>query len=100
MLVVGDFNRNANDAASVGWLATSTGLFTTTSPDVPTHISAASTYDQIMLNPAYTTEYAGVHGVFKHDEQLFANDDAAASLATSDHRPVWIELQPGVADDD
>ncbi len=100
VLVVGDFNRNANDSASVGWLATNTGLFTTTSPDVPTHISATNTYDQIMLNPAYTTEYAGVHGVFKHDEQLFGNDDALASLAASDHRPVWVELQPGVADDD
>ena len=34
------------------------------------------------------------------DETFFGNDDDAASLACSDHRPVWISLAVPGADDD
>ena len=35
------------------------------------------------------TEYTGESGIDRFDEIHFGNDDAAASLAVSDHRPVW-----------
>ena len=99
VLVVGDFNRNANDA-SLTWLQTNAGIQTTTVSTVPTVITSTNTYDQIMLNPAFFTEYTGTHGVHAFDTAQFGGKTAAASLAVSDHRPVWIEVQPKAADDD
>ena len=37
----------------------------------------------------YVTEYLGSSGIDKFDETDFGNDDKAANLAVSDHRPVW-----------
>ncbi len=34
------------------------------------------------------------------DEAVFANDDDAASLAVSDHRPIWVTLFTELPDDD
>ena len=53
-----------------------------------------------MIHPDHTTEYAGQHGVVKFDEMMFDDDDSAAKIALSDHRPVWVELQVPAADDD
>jgi len=43
--------------------------------------------------PNHTTEYTGTHGVVKFDETVYGDDDAAAKIAGSNHRPVWIELR-------
>ena len=51
------------------------------------------------VRPLATTEYAGTHGVVLFDETVFGNDDDAAKLAGSDHRPVWIELSVTKDDD-
>jgi len=99
VVIVGDFNRNAGDEKSLGWLEEKTGLTDTTNGSVPTHISGTSTYDHILLHPRHTTEYSGKHGVVRFDETVFGNDDKAAKLAGSDHRPVWVELRV-TADDD
>ncbi|MHC4252667.1 MAG: endonuclease/exonuclease/phosphatase family protein [Planctomycetota bacterium] len=98
VLIVGDFNRNAGDAKSLGWLSEKIELTDTTDGTVPTHVSGTSTYDHILVHPSHTTEYTGTHGVVLFDETVFDNDDDAAKLAGSDHRPVWIEL--GVTTDD
>jgi len=100
VLICGDLNRKADDDESLGWLKRIAGLVTTTVPSVPTHISSNTTYDHIAIHPQHTTEYAGTHGVLAFDETMFGNDDAAANLALSDHRPVWIALTVPAADDD
>lgn len=100
VLICGDFNRKVSDDKSLGWLERTAGLVTTTLASVPTHISSNTTYDQIVIHPQHTTEYAGTHGVLAFDETMFADNDAAANEALSDHRPVWISLTVSAADDD
>ena len=64
-----------------------------------TTISQASLYDNIWL-PASTVEYSGRYGIDRFDQRVFGNDDDAASLAVSDHRPVWAVFEIGIGDDD
>jgi hypothetical protein len=66
----------------------------------PTVVKGTSTYDHILFQRQYVTEYAGVHGVEKFDETLFGNDDVRARTMVSDHRPVWIVLNVPERDDD
>ena len=56
--------------------------------EVPTSIKDRL-YDNIWFQSQFTKEYQGQFGVFKFDEDLYGNDDKAASLAVSDHRPLW-----------
>ena len=53
------------------------------------HIRDSSLYDNIFFQADYVTEYLGRSGIDKFDETDFGNDDKAANLAVSDHRPVW-----------
>ena len=53
------------------------------------HIRDSSLYDNIFFQTQYVTEYLGSSGIDKFDEMDFGNDDKAANLAVSDHRPVW-----------
>jgi hypothetical protein len=46
------------------------------------------------------TEYTGRHGVTRYDEAMLPGDDAAASKACSDHRPIWIRVRVPAMDDD
>lgn len=79
------------------WPGLLTPLFTGA---VRTTISDASLYDIIWLDPQYTSEYTGQSGVDRYDETAFAGDDRAASLAVSDHRPVWAVFRTDGPDDD
>jgi hypothetical protein len=72
----------------------------TTDPAPPTVVRGASTYDHILFERRYVTEYDGVHGVEAFDETLFGGDAARARTAVSDHRPVWIVLRVPERDDD
>jgi hypothetical protein len=56
------------------------------------HIRDSSLYDNIFFQSDYVSEYTGVFGIDRFDETDFANDDEAANLAVSDHRPVWAEF--------
>ena len=47
----------------------------------------------------YVMEYTGEHGIERFDEIDFGNDDEAANLAVSDHRPVWAKFYANVDDD-
>ncbi|MGA1826570.1 MAG: hypothetical protein ACMUIP_18100 [bacterium] len=44
-------------------------------------------------------EYTGNSGIDMFDEEMFGNDDRKASLAVSDHRPIWAEFRIDVDDD-
>jgi hypothetical protein len=96
VLLVGDFNVDVADRA---WeMAPWVGLVP---PDTMTTITDRSSYDNIWYNPAATTEVLlGTYEVFNFDEVLFGNDDAAARLAVSDHRPVSIRFSTAGPDDD
>ena len=89
VLLVGDFNRNPTDAQAysrIMAIPSMTRLF-----DLPqkSHIRDSSLYDNIFFQKNYVTEYLGSSGIDRFDETDFGNDDKAANLAVSDHRPVW-----------
>lgn len=99
LILVGDFNRNVGDVSFDGLLSVA-GVVRAEENPPSTHISGTSTYDQVFLDPGRTTEWSGGMQVHRFDEELFADDDAAASLACSDHRPVSIRLRLSGGDDD
>ena len=89
ILLLGDFNREPDDTnaySNLMALPSMTHLF-----DLPekSHISDSSLYDNIFFQKHAVTEYTGRAGIDKFDETDFGNDDTAANLAVSDHRPVW-----------
>ena len=100
VLLVGDFNRNPNDAETyspIMAISSMTRLF-----DLPqkSHIRDSSLYDNIFFQTDFVTEYLGISGIDKFDETDFGNDDKAANLAVSDHRPVWAVFGTNFEDDD
>ena len=89
VLLVGDFNREPDDNvayANLMALPSMTGLFKLPNKS---HIRDSSLYDNIFFQTQYVTEYLGSSGIDKFDETDFGNDDKAANLAVSDHRPIW-----------
>ena len=98
MILVGDFNRSIGDRAFDHLLGLP-GLIRANEDTGPTHISSMSTYDQVFLSTQTTSEWTGNWNTVRFDETLFADNDQAANLAASDHRPVWISLQASVDDD-
>ena len=48
----------------------------------------------------HVTEYLDRSGIDRFDETDFGNDDKAANLAVSDHRPVWAVFSITQDDDD
>ena len=97
VLLVGDFNRNPNDAEAyspIMAIPSMTRLF-----DLPqkSHIRDTSLYDNIFFQTDFVTEYLGISGIDKFDETDFGNDDKAA---VSDHRPVWAVFGTNLEDDD
>ena len=59
-----------------------------------------SLYDNFCFDPAFVSEYDGQNGVDDFDVTVFDNDDRAASLAVSDHRPIWAPFRTDGVDDD
>lgn len=99
LIVVGDFGRNASDE-SFDLLLSIPGMVRATEDTASTHVSSTSTYDQIFLSTDHTVEWVGIARTALFDEWYFDDDDAAASLACSDHRPVWVPLNVPGQDDD
>ncbi len=99
VLLGGDFNRDVGDESFAELLAIPS-MLDTTDPAPPTVVRGSSTYDHILFERRYVTEYDGVHGVEAFDETLFGGDAARARTAVSDHRPVWIVLRVPEQDDD
>jgi hypothetical protein len=95
IILLGDFNFPSDD---VGWQISFHQAIV--DPAIKTTITDTSSYDNIWINLNTTAEYKEFHEVFKFDEITFNNDDDAASLAVSDHRPVSIILSTNLPDDD
>ena len=100
VLLMGDFNQNVNAANSLTEILKLPTMIDTTSTSPPTVVDSANTYDHILFETQYVTEYTGTHGVTLFDEEVFHGDKTAAVKACSDHRPVWIQLKVPSEDDD
>ncbi len=94
-ILLGDFNFDADDS---GWQFTR--MVPVVASDVKTTITDTSSYDNFWIDPENSREYAGFLEVYRFDELLFGDDDRAASLAVSDHRPVAVLFATGLPDDD
>ena len=99
LILVGDFNRIVGDSSFEPLIALP-GVLRANEDTGPTKIRSSSTYDQIFLSVQSTREWTGEWETYNFDEELFDNDDVAANLAVSDHRPVWISLYASEDDDD
>ena len=104
LILVGDFNRNLGDVAFDDLMAID-GMFCvnlepTKGDRLVTVVAGKSSYDQIFIDTDHTREWTGEYDVLDFDVTDFDDDDDAAKLAVSDHRPVLISLAlPGEDDD-
>ena len=89
VLLVGDFNRNPNDAESYSRIMAIPSMTRLFELPQKSHIRDSSLYDNIYFQADAVTEYLGRCGIDRFDETDFGNDDKAANLAVSDHRPIW-----------
>ena len=99
VILLGDFNLPPEDAAFADLKAILEPLITGTRYTTISE-NAMSLYDNIWFDPAFVSEYDGQNGVDDFDVTVFDNDDKAASLAVSDHRPVWATFRMDGVDDD
>lgn len=89
VLLVGDFNREPSDTHAYRPLMALPSMTHLFRLPQKSHIRDSSLYDNIFFQTDSVTEYTGRSGIDTYDETDFGNDDAAANLAVSDHRPVW-----------
>ena len=99
VILVGDFNFPPTDQGWTNLKAIPTMTWLVNPPEKTT-ISDASLYDNFWFQSQYVTEYADSFDIYVFDEDVFGNDDQAASLAVSDHRPVWAVFRTDMQDDD
>ena len=99
VILLGDFNRNPDDQSAYGHLLSIRSMRHLFQLPQKSHIKDTSLYDNIFFQTHHVTEYTGASGIERFDETHFGNDDAAASLAVSDHRPVWGTFRTDVDDD-
>ena len=100
VILLGDFNRNPDDQSAYGPLLSIRSMGHLFQLPQKSHIKDTSLYDNIFFQTRHVTEYTGDSGIERFDETHFGNNDAAASLAVSDHRPVWGTFRIDVDDDD
>ena len=89
VILLGDFNRNPDDQSAYDPLLSIPSMEHLFQLPEKSHIKDSSLYDNIFFQTDHVTEYTGDSGIERFDETHFGNDDAAVSLAVSDHRPVW-----------
>ena len=99
VLLVGDFNRDPNDTEAYSRIMAIPSMTRLFELPQKSHIRDSSLYDNIFFQTDYVTEYLGSSGIDKFDETDFGNDDQAANLAVSDHRPVWAVFGIEIDDD-
>ena len=93
VILVGDFNREPDDTTAYSNLMALPSMTRVFQLPHKSHIRDSSLYDNIFFQTKYVTEFLGIFGIDKFDETDFGNDDVAANLAVSDHRPVWAEFR-------
>ena len=96
VIVLGDFNEmrssgNLGLFENEGWVRLN---------QEPTNLGSSEVFDNILIDPTHTREFAGSVGVVKFDQALFANDHKRAADEVSDHRPVWADFSTVMGDDD
>ena len=89
VILMGDFNRNPDDLEAYAPLFDIPFMEHLFNLPMKSHIRDTSLYDNILFQTHHVREFTGAGGINRFDERLFGNDDKAASLAVSDHRPVW-----------
>ena len=89
ILLVGDFNREPDDLLAYTPLLSLPSMTHLFQSPQKSHIGDSSLYDNIFFQKVHVTEWVGKSGIDKFDETDFGNNDSAANLAVSDHRPVW-----------
>ena len=99
VLLVGDFNRNPNDAESYSRIMAIPSMIRLFELPQKSHIRDSSLYDNIFFQMDAVTEYLNRSGIDRFDETDFGNNDKAANLAVSDHRPVWAVFSMEIDDD-
>ena len=99
VLMVGDFNQNPNDAESYSRIMAIPSMIRLFELPQKSHIRDSSLYDNIFFQKNNVKEYLDRSGIDRFDETDFGNDDKAANLAVSDHRPVWAVFST-IRDDD
>ena len=99
VILLGDFNRNPDDQLAYRPLLSIPSMRHMFQLPQKSHIKDTSLYDNIFFQTNYVTEYTGDSGIERFDETLFRNNDKAASLAVSDHRPVWGIFRMDIDDD-
>ena len=99
VILLGDFNRNPDDQSAYRQLLSIPSMGHLFRFPQKSHIKDTSLYDNIFFQTNHVTEYTGESGIERFDEAHFGNDDAAASLAVSDHRPVWGTFRIDADDD-
>ena len=100
VMLLGDFNREPDDEIAYSPLLSIPSMSHIFHLPQKSHIRDSSLYDNIFFQSDYVIEYTGVSGIDRFDETHFGNDDRAASLAVSDHRPVWGVFIISQPDDD
>jgi endonuclease/exonuclease/phosphatase family metal-dependent hydrolase len=97
VIVLGDFNEmraggNLQIFEGAGWIRLNRE---------PTNLGSNEVFDNLLIDPRPTREFAGSVGVVRFDESAtFANEDKRASAQVSDHRPVWADFSTAGPDDD
>lgn len=99
VILVGDFNREPNDEKAFSGLRSIPSMKNLFDLPDKTVIFDSNLYDNMWFQTKYVKEYSGKKGINKFDEIDFGNDDKKASLAVSDHRPVWAEFETSADDD-
>jgi endonuclease/exonuclease/phosphatase family metal-dependent hydrolase len=99
VILVGDFNRNPDDDLAWGPLRSISSMINLFNLPEKSMIWDTNLYDNIWFQSAYASEYTLDHAIVRFDETDFNNDDDAANLAVSDHRPVWALFRTDTDDD-
>jgi endonuclease/exonuclease/phosphatase (EEP) superfamily protein YafD len=97
LIVLGDFNEMHNGAGNLhlfeeqGWIRLNREA---------TNLGSSEAFDNMLIDPRFTREFAGSVGVVRFDELLYGNDDKRAMEDVSDHRPLWADFSTAGPDDD
>lgn len=100
VILLGDFNRDPNDDLAWAPLYSISSMIHLFDLPEKSMIWDTHLYDNILFQSNYVSEYNLDKGIIRFDETDFGNDDEAASLAVSDHRPVWGLFWTAGPDDD
>jgi deoxyribonuclease-1-like protein len=85
-MILGDLNVDANGLRELGMIPN----LKTVIGNRLTNTRQTETYDHILVDQKYTTEFTGKAGVFHLEKELKLNLEGA--LEISDHCPVWAEF--------